>query len=56
MDGGGGGLPVSESMITIQISPSRPTIFGDEMDEERPAVKFMLTPPTPAKKEVKVVW
>ena len=51
---GASGLPVSESMITIQISPSRPTIFGDEMDEERPTVKVMLTPPTPAK-EGKVV-
>jgi hypothetical protein len=43
-------IPVSESMITIQISPSSPAIFGDEKNEER-AVKVFLTPPTPAKKD-----
>ncbi|EAU88099.1 hypothetical protein CC1G_11522 [Coprinopsis cinerea okayama7 len=45
-------LPVSDSMVSIQISPSQPRIFGDEKDEDKNRVmKVVLTPPTPAKKE-----
>lgn len=46
-------IPPSDSVTTIQISPSRPAIFGDEMGEKG-SVKFMLTPPTPAKEKGKV--
>ncbi|TFK27340.1 hypothetical protein FA15DRAFT_209082 [Coprinopsis marcescibilis] len=40
----------SDSMETIQISSSHPTIFGNEKIEEK-SMKVVLTPPTPAKKE-----
>ncbi len=51
---GGSNMPISDSMVTIQISPSQPTIFGDEKNEEN-TVKVMLTPPTPAKRERRAV-
>ena len=40
----------SKSFTSIKISPSRPTVFGHEMDSEG-FVRVVLTPPTPAKRK-----
>ena len=40
----------SKSFTSINISPSRPIIFGHEMDSEE-YIRIVLTPPTPAKRK-----
>jgi len=40
----------SKSFTSIKISPSRPAVFGHEMDSEG-FIRVVLTPPTPAKKK-----
>ena len=40
----------SKSFTSINISPSRPIVFGHEMDSEG-LIRVVLTPPTPAKRE-----
>ena len=40
----------SKSFTSIKISPSRPAVFGHEMDSEG-FIRVVLTPPTPAKRK-----
>ena len=40
----------SKSFSSIKISPSRPAVFGHEMDSEG-FIRVVLTPPTPAKRK-----
>ena len=40
----------SKSFTSIKISPSRPAVFGHEMDSEG-YIRVVLTPPTPAKRK-----
>jgi hypothetical protein len=40
----------SKSFTSIKISPSRPAVFGHEIDSEG-FIRVVLTPPTPAKRK-----
>ncbi|KAF6758754.1 hypothetical protein DFP72DRAFT_180858 [Ephemerocybe angulata] len=49
------GMPPSDSMFTIRVSPSSPVVFGSVEEEGgsgSPYVKVTVTPPTPAKERV----
>ena len=41
----------SASFTSIENSPSRPTVFGHEMDVAEGTIRLVLTPPTPAKRK-----